>query len=523
MSAGMRFLFACGLCPEIRKPETRPINLTVRLAPLAPITLEHRTSKASKILKRSPVNTHRLPTNPRTQATPFKDKMFHQRQTTSTDAPIAQNAQDAPKKALQGDQSPHSPILMNSTSLITLDNADDRVLQKYDLTDDSHLESAESDSEYSGFERASWTEPDEEDLDTSDDDPCDPVIEVVRPEILKPNDHKLETIDLLVSDLVHENLHHGCRNRYEFDWLNLRAYADNWDCLDYEMRKTIRAFADSDLCGNNLKHGMKRPGEFHRHLLLLAGCEIWNIREYQNTNMVLSNLKDKYGNYSKEWTKERWIDARDCNQAAHEFHDKYDPSILFRDFNAQIIQFEASADYRHQPNPGDRERARFKRFFRENAAILKRWSRSKLIYSYIYSHEISCDSILGMRFRPHTHAIVFFKKSPIAPDFESRMRHTDRKVTTTEQIHTRYETIEKFIRYVYGAYSLVDVYKRERRDDNLPALNKTTVQALRAIIELTKGNKLERAIQRNNHSYIPKKLQNQERWCHPLLKVKKKQ
>jgi hypothetical protein len=413
---------------------------------------------------------------------------------------------------------PRPPILMNSTPLITLNYSDNLVdqhvgdksdtLDKFDETDIS-------------FNEHNTLDHQTEDLDTSDDDPCDPVIEVVRPEILKPSDHKLETIDLLVSDLVHENLHHDCRNRYEFNWLNLRAYADNWDCLDYEMRKTIRAFADSDLFGNNLKYGMKRPGEFHRHLLLLAGCEIWNIREYHNTNMVLSNLKDQHGNYSKEWTKERWIDARDCNQAAHEFHDKYDPSILFKYFNAQIIQFEASADYRSQTEPGHPARVLFKSFFRKNAAILRGWSKANLIHSYIYSHEISCDSILGMRFRPHTHAIVFFKKSPIAPDFESRMRLADRKITTTEQIHTRYETLEKFIRYIYGAYSLVEVYERERRDDNLPALNKNTVQALRAIIELTKGNKIEGAIRRNSHSYIPKKVQNQERWRHPLLKAKK--
>ena len=410
---------------------------------------------------------------------------------------------------------------MNSTSLITLDNADDRVIQQSDLTVDSpvdsHLESVESASEYGLFERADWTELDEDDLDTSDDDPCDPVIEVVRPEILRPSDQKLDNIDLLVSDLVFDNPHHGCRNRYEFDWLNLRAYADNWDYLDYEMQKTIRAFVDSDLFGNNLKYGMKRPGEFHRHLLLLAGCEIWNIREYANTNMVLSNLKDQQGHYSWPWTRERSIDARDCNQAAHEFINTYDPSELFRDFNAQVIQFEACSDYRHQPEPGWLSRELFKRFFQQNASILGDWRRSKLIYSYIYSHEVSCDSILGMQFRPHTHAIVFFRKNPIAPDFEARMRLTDRRVTTTEQIHTCYATLEKFIRYLYGAYSLVDVYKDERTEDNLINLNRKTVQVLRGIMELHSG------VQRNNHSRIPEKLRDQQHWVHPLLKKKRSQ
>lgn len=266
---------------------------------------------------------------------------------------------------------------------------------------------------------------------------------------------------------------------------------------------------------------MKRREEFHKHLLLLAGCGIWNIRAYANTNMVVSNLKDQFGNYSWPWTKDRWIDARDCNQAAHEFLNTYDPSELFRDFNALIIQFEACAGYRHQPEPGWLAQGLFKSFFRENAAILKSWVRSELIHSYIYSHEISCDSILGMRFRPHTHAIVFFKKSPISPDLEARMALTDRRLTALPDIHTQYSTLEKFIRYLYGAYSLVGVYQRERKDDNLQALNKNTVQALHAVMELPKGDKIDPGVQRNNHSYIPPKDRDAKRWIHPKLNKKK--
>ena len=410
---------------------------------------------------------------------------------------------------------------MNSTPLITWNHSDNPVDEElpqsagqFEETDPGRTGSEYECSPLGCAYRADLYE---EDMDACDDDPCDPVLEEARPEILRPSDQKLDSIDLLVSDLVRENPHHGCRSKYEFDWLNLRAYADNWDCLDYEMQRTIREFVDSDLFENNLKHGMKRPGEFLRHLLLLAGCEIWNIRQYQNTNMVLSNLRDHQGKYSWPWTKDRSIDARDCNQAAYEFRDHYDPGLLFRDFNAQIIQFEACDGYRHQPEPGWLAQALFKNFFKDNAAILKAWVRSGLIYSYVYSHEISCDSILGMRFRPHTHAIVFFKKSPIAPDFESKMRLDDRRVTPTEQIHTRYDTLEKFIRYLYGAYSLVGVYERERRDDNLLNLNRNTVQALHAILEIPKGDTLDSGVQRNNHSYIPKQDPNLRRWRHPLL------
>jgi len=96
------------------------------------------------------------------------------------------------------------------------------------------------------------------------------------------------------------------------------------------------------------------------------------------------------------------------------------------------------------------------------------------------------------------------------------MQLPDRRVTTTGLVHSRYETLEKFIRYLYGAYSLVGVYERERRDDNLLNLNRKTVQAIHAILELPKGDALESGVQRNNHSYIPKNDPNRRRGLHPL-------
>jgi hypothetical protein len=450
--------------------------------------------------------------------------MFHQKQSTSNEALVGVNGQRATKKELNSARPPHVPVLMNSTPLITIDRDDDphhsTVNATHDLGSDSTASNA-SPLHTNLDPEDSFDEVDSEITGDEDSDPYYRVFEPPHPIIECPTHHELEAIDLLGFDLVRDNLHHDCRNRYEFDWLNLRAYADNWDILDLEMQKTIRAFVDSDLRGNNLKHGMKRRDEFHKHLLMLAGSEIWNIRQYSNTNMVLSNLKDQFGNYSWPWTKDRYIDARDCNQAAHEFINTYDPGELFRVFNAQIIQFEACAYYRYQPEPGWLAQGLFKIFFRENSELLKKWVRSGLIYSYIYSHEISCDSILGMRFRPHTHAIVFFKKSPIAPDFESKMHLPDRRVTTTGGVHTHYETLEKFIRYIHGAYSLVGVYERERRDNNLLDLNRNTVQALHAIMELPKGDQIDPGVQRNNHSYIPPKDRQAKRWVHPRLAKRK--
>ena len=83
------------------------------------------------------------------------------------------------------------------------------------------------------------------------------------------------------------------------------------------------------------------------------------------------------------------------------------------------------------------------------------------------------------------------------------MQLEDRRITTTGDIHTRYETLERFIRYLYGAFSLVGVYERERSECNLLELNRKTIQALHAILDLFKGDALESGVQRNNHSKIP--------------------
>ncbi|MEI6872287.1 MAG: hypothetical protein WCL08_08390, partial [Verrucomicrobiota bacterium] len=308
-----------------------------------------------------------------------------------------------------------------------------------------------------------------------------------------------------------------CRSKYEFNLLNLRAYMDNWSVLDPEMQRTVSALAESDLKGNGLKHGMKRREEFHRHLLLLAGCEIWNIRQFSGSNMVLSNLKGHDGLYSSVWTKNRAIDARDCKQAAFEFERDYDIGVLFKDFNAMVINFESCTDYHYSPEPDCVSRALFHDFFSENARILQRWQSSKLIYSYLYSHEVSCDTILGMRFRPHTHAIVFFKKNTVQPDLAGRLNCDDRQIQTRPETHTKYSTIKGFVRYLYGAYSLVSTYQREYTEGGVFELNKMVVQAMHGLLDLSSGDSLSPAPHRNRHSHIPRKERPAGRWHHPLL------
>jgi hypothetical protein len=108
-------------------------------------------------------------------------------------------------------------------------------------------------------------------------DSSDRSLTIYPPKIRKPSQRELEILELSDMNLVRENPHYHKRSKYEFNLINLRAYKDNWDSLDYRMQRSIREFIDSDLQGNCFKYGMKKINEFYSHLLLLIGVEVWNI------------------------------------------------------------------------------------------------------------------------------------------------------------------------------------------------------------------------------------------------------
>ena len=337
------------------------------------------------------------------------------------------------------------------------------------------------------------------------DDSSDDCVTLHPPKIRKPSERELEILELSDMNLVRENPHYHKRSKYEFNLLNLRAYRDNWDCLDYKMQRTIREFINSDLKGNCFKYGMKRINEFYSHLLLLIGVEVWNIRAFNNTDMVSSNLRNKNGNYSMFKTKNTMFDARSCSERYNKFMNKYSVEDLFKTNNCQIVNFESSELYGFQTECSDRNRELYKNFFKGNVSTLKRLQRSGLITSFLYSHEVSADSILKMRFRPHTHAMVFFPKTSVPPDLGSKLKERDRTLKVLEKVHTSFSTLEKFVRYMFASYSLCGVYEQEYTHENVLELNKKTVEAHHFLFSLTTGDVQTRSFQRNNHSKIPKR------------------
>ena len=337
------------------------------------------------------------------------------------------------------------------------------------------------------------------------DDSSDDCVTLHPPKIRKPSERELEILELSDMNLVRENPHYHKRSKYEFNLLNLRAYRDNWDCLDYKMQRTIREFINSDLKGNCFKYGMKRINEFYSHLLLLTGVEVWNIRSFNNTDMVSSNLRNKNGNYSMFKTKNTMFDARSCSERYNKFMKKYSVEDLFKTNNCQIVNFESSELYGFQTECSDRNRELYKNFFKGNVSTLKKLQRSGLITGFLYSHEVSADSILKMRFRPHTHALVFFPKTPVPPDLGSKLKENTRTLKVLDKVHTSFSTLDKFVRYMFASYSLSSVYEQEYTDENVLELNKKTVEAHHFLFSLTTGDVQTRSFQRNNHSKIPKR------------------
>lgn len=206
--------------------------------------------------------------------------------------------------------------------------------------------------------------------------------------------------------LFKKNASKGCRNRYEFNLLNMRAYLDNWNILDEQVKVFINRFIRSDAFGNCCRYGMKCREEFEMHLLLMAGASVW-----ERTGLgaiLLSNLKrrDHDAPYALYHVQNRFVDPRTCWKAGKKM-EGLDFDKLLRDHDPRTLVFESDKSYRHIDH-GYRDRVCD--FFKGNACLLKKWKRSGKIEAYFYSHEISCDSILRQEFRPHTHAVVFYPR-----------------------------------------------------------------------------------------------------------------
>jgi hypothetical protein len=343
----------------------------------------------------------------------------------------------------------------------------------------------------------------------------------------------------------------GVTGRYDINWLSPDDYISNWEKLTKEEQLTFRVLVMSDFKSNSNRYGLKTKN-LEAHLLLNLGCDMNNILNSPNCS-IRSNLRSPgswtkegefvKGDFSTVCSDNRTVDAKTCRRSVYKFKRSYDVEKLFKSgFVAYQLVIRSDSSYRKilKDDPIESKR-RIHLFFRDNASYLSRLAnKKKKILSYLYSHEISVDSILREEYRPHTHSIIFLKRSnPLQEQEEVELiekefnsLHSDREMSLERYSKddslvprraSKFKDIEASVDYLFRAYSLAEGYLREIRSHNIRELNQKTVECYRNLIWLFKAEDANglKGVRRFNSSYIPEK-NDSTLYKHPLLQKKKK-
>lgn len=328
--------------------------------------------------------------------------------------------------------------------------------------------------------------------------------------------------------------------RYDLNWCSPSDYRDNWEKLSSEDKLTYRKLILSDTYGNANRYGVKKLN-LESHLLLSVGCDMTNIVG-NGRNAVLTNLKDPVSKlYASKCLHERATDPKTCLRASKEFIKSHNLELLYKQ-GFVAYQAVVSVDLPVQVGPSDElaKKSAFQSFFKGNCEAFRKLQKKKKIYSYVYSHEISVDSILQGVYRPHTHILFFLPKEskPVILDkvrlFEAEFNSmfSDRTMSV-DQIDSDGEFVpkavskaanaERTVGYFYRAYSLANQYMREIRSDNVRTLNTATVECYRRLVWFLQAEEANglKGVRRTGCSNIPS-AEDGEDYVHPLLQKGKK-
>ena len=327
------------------------------------------------------------------------------------------------------------------------------------------------------------------------------------------------------------------RDSYDINWVSPKDYLKNHALLSHDARKLLYKLVTSDTASNANRYGLKQKN-LETHLLLHIGADANNILNSSRCSVVSNlKLKDSISPYSRECVDNRALDAKTCLRSANKYIRTYSTETLFKKgFVCYQAVVTSDSSYRSLKD-FDKDKKRTHQFFRENAEAFALLARKKKIFSYVYSHEVSVDSILREEYRPHSHIIFFLPKSYSDSDallfeeeFNSMFADRSAEVLRTEKDQemvpkrvSSYTGIEKALNYLHNCYSLAPSYMREVRETNIRELNKKTVEVLRALDRLFKPEEgLDyRPVRRFNASHIPLKGE-EESFKHPLLQKSKK-
>jgi hypothetical protein len=325
------------------------------------------------------------------------------------------------------------------------------------------------------------------------------------------------------------------RDRHDLNWCSVDDFTDNWRLLTKDEQNVLYSLVTSETKTNACRYGLKRKN-LETHLLLNLGCDMTNIVD-NHADSVLTNLK-RNGYYPRACLSNRTVDPRTSLRYIWKFNRTHSVETLFAKKFVCFTCVVSSDDSYRKIVDMESAKTRYHSFFRENVDYVRSLSKKGKVLSYIYSNEISVDSIINQKYRPHTHFMFFVQKNEanregmleIERDFNQRFGDRVMEFTKTcvdlrllpTEIRKASEG-KKLSDYMFKTYSLAPLYMREIREDNIRELNLKTVETYRNLIWLYRGEDANRkkGVRRNQHSHIPS-VDEVLSFKHPLLQNKRK-
>lgn len=276
--------------------------------------------------------------------------------------------------------------------------------------------------------------------------------------------------------------------RHDLNWLSFNDLYANRRLLDRRARYLLGLYCKSKWDKTSwLESGLKTTnGTLAQAILLLIVTEAWSASTILHM-IVESNLRSKAGNYLYSGSNRRFISPRAACVKIKEFKNTYAPERLFPRCHAYIVLFESPEELRHVGhNPAQRREA-YEKFFERNREILQKWKKKRSIRAFFLSNEITCLSIRDQIFNPHSHAVIW-------TDAESDASFIDAFIEAGYLIKyyadpkTNWADLKHFLPYMMRAHSLAAVYARQFNSADPVGFNKSTINALHAMIELQCGD-----------------------------------
>ena len=309
-------------------------------------------------------------------------------------------------------------------------------------------------------------------------------------------------------ELFPENRIYDAISPYDLKLTSISCYLDNWKMLSSAEKSLVRSILESDLSSNCYQYGMKRQTQFSRNLLFMGGTVPSGLLDVHPGLPAQSLLKSSDGLYSGLWVKHPFLDPKTCRTRANKFLREFDPSSLLSTHRAFSVVVQTKENQPIELTEMTHEaRSSIHYWFSMNTKLFSKWQRSGLIGPYVYSHEFSSDSILKNTFRPHSHLLMFLPSAEVPPDLNQHLgkfessRHIEMRMEPLRQA----EDVEKFISYITGAYSLVDLYDREWGIESPKIFNQRAMRALGIIVDLYRPLPGSPKSKRSKSSRIPKR------------------